>query len=160
MKCAAFKVQLEEWLERGGAAALPGALRAHADGCARCRQGVEAALRSRVLLRALGRGVATEPSPYFAECVRARIQAAKRVQAWGQAWGWMSGLRVAGRDLVLATALFGLMLGSFIYNFQRTERPNSDEAMALDVPHTNPMHPADDHVRPRAADAMLSLMNP
>ncbi|MGH9393816.1 MAG: hypothetical protein ACRD1E_06565, partial [Terriglobales bacterium] len=67
---------------------------------------------------------------------------------------------VRSRDLVLASALFAATLSSFVYNFRRTERPNADEAMVLDVPHLNPMHPADDHVRPQLADVMLNLMNP
>lgn len=153
MKCAACEVTLEEWMEIGEGQLLPAELQEHIAGCVRCRSRVQAALRSRVLLRSLRAKEETVDSPYFA----ARVLAGIRQQARKPGWG---GLRVAGRDLVLATALFGAMLGSFIYNFQRTERPNSDEAMALDVPHTNPMHPADDHARPRPADAMLSLMNP
>lgn len=157
MKCKVFEVTLEEWLEQGKGAALPQEMREHSAGCPRCRQGAEAALRSRILLSALREDGSQPDAAGFAERVAARIQQ-RGERAWGRAL-W-PGLRVAGRDLVLATALFGAMLGSFIYNFQRTERPNSDEAFALDVPHTNPMHPADDHARPRPADAMLSLMNP
>ncbi|MGH9466215.1 MAG: hypothetical protein ACRD1Y_02555 [Terriglobales bacterium] len=96
---------------------------------------------------------AAAPDPWFTKRVLARIE---RQSARTGRLQW----RIAGRDLALASMLFAATLGTFLYDFHRVERPNADEAIVLDVPHLNAMHPADSHVKPRLADAMMNLMNP
>lgn len=148
---------VEDFLERQPAPGteLPAGLAEHAAGCRACATQIENALRSHWLLQAL-QAEAEPADDYFGTRLRARLEALQAARRRG----WMRGLSVAGRDLALAAALFATMLGSFLYNFQRTERPNADEAMALDVPHLNPMHPSDDHLRPKPVDVMVNLMNP
>lgn len=159
MSCREFLGLLEDYLaQHPGSApgAVPIRMGGHAQTCRRCQKRWETAVRSRGLLAGLRSNEEPPSDPYFLGRVRARIreQEARRANAG------LRGLHVAGRDLVIAAALFATTLGSFVYNFRRTERPNADEAIVLDVPHLNPMHPSDDHVRPKAADVMLSLMNP
>lgn len=160
MKCKHFIVALEDYLGRHPGellAELPSPLRSHASACARCEHRSRVAFRSRRLLAELRPGDEPCPDPYFFTRLQARIAAQQ--QHPPVRFG-LRGWQVAGRDLTLAAILFAGTLGSFLYNFHRIESPNADEAMVLDVPHTNPMHPSDDHQRPQLADAMLSLMNP
>jgi len=150
--CREFVLALEEHLAlHPGAlpADIPAPLGLHAAGCSACAQRWHTAGQSRSLMAAL-RGPAVVDDPFFWTRLQARMDGPSRQRSF----------RVGGRELVLASALFAVTLGSFVYNFRRTERPNADEAIALDVPHLNPMHPADDHVRPQMADVMLNLMNP
>ncbi|MGH9478435.1 MAG: hypothetical protein ACRD1A_04325 [Terriglobales bacterium] len=128
----------------------------HLETCRHCQADWERAARSRVLLaslRAEPDASATEPDPWFARRVLARIE---RESARPGRLKW----KIAGRELALASMLFAATLGTFIYDFHRVERPNADEAIVLDVPHLNPMHPADSHLQPRMSDVMLNLMNP
>lgn len=155
-KCREFKVALETAWDRHGELTPPEGWSHHLQRCSHCQADWERAARSRVLLANLRPEAATggsEPDPWFTRRVMARIerQAAGRGQLQ-----W----RIAGRDLALASMLFAATLGTFLYDFHRVERPNADEAIVLDVPHLNPMHPADSHARPRLADAMMNLMNP
>ena len=161
MKCKQFVVALEDYLGRHSgvlAAELPHALQPHASACRRCQQRWSTAARSRLLLGGLRHPPEAEPAldPYFFTRLQARIHAQQHAPSLFGLRGW----QIAGRDLVLAAVLFAGTLGSFLYNFHRIETPNADEAMVLDVPHLNPQHPSDDHVRPKLADAMLNLMNP
>lgn len=161
-QCRQFIVALEDYLARhpnSVAEAPPARLAEHADHCAKCQERWRVATRSRSLLASL-RHPAEPGSEAFDAHFLTRLNARVREQERQIAARGFFGLRVAGRDLTLAALLFACTLGSFVYNLQRTERPNADEAMVLDVPHLNPMHPADDHVHPQLADAMLSLMNP
>lgn len=159
MQCTEFILALEDHLacHPGPAGAEPPLrLRDHAEACWRCRDRWHTAAGSRLLLAELREPAQpTELPPYFLTRLRAEISRQSQPLPRG-----FRGLRIAARDLVVAALLFTGALGSFLYNFQRTERPNADEAMVLDVPHLNPAHPADDHIRPRNADVMLSLMNP
>ncbi|MGH9482337.1 MAG: hypothetical protein ACRD1L_09620 [Terriglobales bacterium] len=161
--CKQYVVALEDYLARHpGAlsASPPPPLASHAATCHACQRSWLTAARSRSLLASVRAGGEPEPgadgTAYFLTRLHARI----REQEGRKAHAGLRGLRIAGRDLALAGVLFAFTLGSFVYNFQRTERPNADEAMVLDVPHLNALHPSDDHVRPQLADAMLNLMNP
>ncbi|HUX67105.1 MAG TPA: hypothetical protein VMV31_06425 [Terriglobales bacterium] len=162
MKCKQFVVALEDYLGRhpGALAAdLPHALQPHASACPRCQRRWSTAARSRLLLGGLRpspEAVEAGLDPFFLTRLQARIYAQEHAPALFGLRGW----QIAGRDLVLAAVLFAGTLGSFLYNFHRIETPNADEAMVLDVPHLNPQHPSDDHVRPKLADVMLNLMNP
>ena len=158
MNCSQFVLELEEDLAAhpGLPEAIASRLAAHANGCEGCRQHWQTAVETRSLLSGLRRLDAGVPDPGFAANVGNRILARKARSAW-ERW---RGLTIARRDLVVATVLFVITLGSFVYNFTHIERPNMDEAFALDVPHLNPQHPSDDHLRPRNADAMLNLMTP
>jgi len=132
--------------------AVPATLELHASNCPACAGRWREAARSRSLLAALRSqtSAAAMEDGYFWTRLQAALEAAPRRRL----------IPVGGRDLVLASTLFAVTLGSFLYNFRRIERPNADEAIVLDVPHLNPMHPSDDHVRPQLADVMLNLMNP
>lgn len=159
MKCSQFIVALEEYLARHPGSppdSVPAQWEPHVQACDRCQRRWETAARSRRLLVGLGSVAEPASDPYFLTRVQARI---REMQAHQAAAG-LRGLHVAWRDVIIASALFASTLGSFVYNIRRTERPNADEAIVLDVPHLNPMHPSDDHIRPKAADVMMSLMNP
>lgn len=160
--CRQFVVEAEDFLATHPEAApleVPPALRPHAAACRGCQARWLEASRSRRLLTPLREQAAAQrvPDPHFLTRVRGRIQLC---QAQPSGWRDWLGLNIAARDLVIAAVLFFCTLSAFIYNFHRIERPNADEAMVLDVPHTNPQHPSDDHVRPGMADVMLNLMNP
>ena len=160
--CRQFAVDAEQFLAThpGPAPAEPPVqLRNHAAQCATCRVRWQDASRSRRLL-APWRELAAEKShvdPHFLTRLRVHI---RQQQARPAGWRALRRLDVAGRDLRIAAVLFLCTLSAFVYTFQHIERPNADEAMVLDVPHLNPQHPSDDHVRPRMADVMLNLMNP
>ncbi|MGH9476985.1 MAG: hypothetical protein ACRD1C_11730 [Terriglobales bacterium] len=150
--------ELEEYLTRhpdagGGleAGQAPGGLEGHFRACRECRQRWRVTMASRMLLTSLRSPGGLLADPYFYGRVRARIEALAPAQRW---------VEIRWRHLVLASLLFATALGSFVYNIQRTETPNADEAMVLDVPHLNPQHPEDSHLQPRLADVMLNLMNP
>jgi len=159
MKCRQFIVGVEEYLARHPGTPsrqVPLQLADHAEGCVGCRERWRVAVQSRVLLAGLRPESEPTPVPFFATRVQARIREQQTRQS---ASNW-AGMNVAWKDLIIAGVLFASTLGSFVYNFRRVERPNVDEAIVLDVPHLNPQHPADDHVTPKPADVMLSLMNP
>jgi hypothetical protein len=157
-KCQEFVLGIEDYLAQhpGPEAQLPSRLEAHAQRCGRCREGWERAQRSRRLLAAVR--VEGEPpaEPFFLTRVQARIE----VEARRRTKAGLLGRPVRWRDVAIAGALFAATLCTFVYDVHRTERPNADEAIALDVPHLNPNHPAGSHVKPKLADAMLNLMNP
>lgn len=158
--CRSFVLQLEEYLARhpdaltAGSGAVPAQLAPHAQRCRSCRQRWRAAAASRTLLSPLRPPGEPATDPLFYGRLRARI-ATLEATRWHPGWA-----EVRLRHLVLASVLFIAALGSFVYNLHRTETPNADEAMVLDVPHINPQHPADSHAQPRLADVMLNLMNP
>lgn len=152
-ECRRFIREAEDFLAThpGTLGCTPARLGPHLGSCRACTHRWRVMLASHCLLSSLQAEKEPAADPYFYERVRARIQALQpRYRRTEIRW----------LHLALAAALFVAALGSFAYNLHRTEMPNADEAMALDVPHLNPQHPADSHVRPRLADAMLNLMNP
>lgn len=160
--CRQFVAAVEEFFDTHPAARPlepPPLLQEHVAGCPACRSRWQQACQSRRVLdplRQTGREL-EEADPAFLLRLHRRIQ---QQQARAAGWRGLFRLNIATRDLVLAAVLFLCTLGAFVYNFHRIERPNADEAMVLDVPHTNPQHPSDDHVQPGMADVMLNLMNP
>jgi hypothetical protein len=158
-KCRAFVLAVEDYLAQHPASQpqLPSRLEAHARDCARCRRGWETARQGRQLLAAIRVEGERPTEPFFLTRVQARI--AQEEQRRAQAAGFL-GRPVRWRDVAIAGAFFAATLCTFVYDVHRTEAPNADEAIALDVPHLNPNHPAGSHVRPKLADAMLNLMNP
>ncbi len=157
-KCRAFIMGMEEYLAQhaGPEPQLPSRLAAHAERCPACRGGWQDALRSRQLLAGLRLEGEPPAQPFFLARVRVRIQE----EAERRARSRLLGRPVRWRDVAIAGALFAATLCTFVYDVHRTERPNVDEAMVLDVPHLNPNHPAASHVKPKLADVMLNLMNP
>lgn len=152
-ECRRFIREAEDFLAThpGALEATPARLVRHLGTCPPCMHRWRVMLASHCLLGSLQAEKEPAADPYFYERVRARIQALQPRYRRAEI-RWL--------HLALAAALFIAALGSFAYNLHRTEMPNADEAMALDVPHLNPQHPADSHLRPRLADAMLNLMNP
>jgi len=151
-KCHQFAMEVEAYLDRhpGPApVAVPSQLAAHAGECTTCAEAWTQAAASRTLLSHLAEAPVSEDTTYLATRVRALI--ADRERRY---------LPVAWKEMAVAAVLFAFTLGSFVYNIRRTESPNIDEAIALDVPHLNPQHPSDDHQRPGRADVMLTLMQP
>ena len=154
MKCRQVQLDFEGRLD-----AVPGSsseplgrdLQAHLESCARCAAEVTAAQQSQWLLGALRREGEPPADPYFFT----RLQARLRTEARPSITFWHLG--VGRRDLLVATLIFLVSLGSFVYDVHRIEQPNADEAIALDVPHVNVQHPADDH-RADSQDVMLSLL--
>jgi hypothetical protein len=157
-KCHQFVLGIEDYLAQhpGPDVSLPSRLERHALRCRSCRKGWEEARRSRRLLAQLRLEGEPPAEPFFLTRVQARIEA----EARRRAHSGLLGRPVRWRDVAIAGALFAATLCTFVYDVQRTERPNADEAIALDVPHLNPNHPAGSHVKPKLADAMLNLMNP
>ncbi|MGH9412447.1 MAG: hypothetical protein ACRD0Y_01785 [Terriglobales bacterium] len=153
VECRSFVRAAEEFLAShpGAVTYTPARLASHLERCRRCLQRWQSALASRELLTSLRSEGELAADPYFYSRLRTRIGAMRRRSGMAEI-RWL--------HLALAMALFFVALGSFAYNLHRTETPNADEAMALDVPHINPQHPADSHAQPRLADAMLNLMNP
>ncbi|TAN21804.1 MAG: hypothetical protein EPN33_09070 [Acidobacteria bacterium] len=151
--CRRFIREAEDFLAThpGAAGGAPVRLAPHLGICRLCTRRWQVMLASHSLLHRLQAEKEPAADPYFYERLRARIQTLQPRYRRAEI-RWL--------HLALAAALFVAALGSFAYNLQRTEMPNADEAMALDVPHINPQHPADSHVQPRLADAMLNLMNP
>ncbi|MGH9488421.1 MAG: hypothetical protein ACRD04_12645 [Terriglobales bacterium] len=133
------------------AASPPEALGPHVEQCRRCGQRWTVAARSRKLLAPLQRSGEPPADPNFYARLRARIEGLE--PRWRRA-------EIRWRHVVLAGVLFAMALGAFVYDMHQVETPNADEAMVLDVPHINPNHPVDSHVRPQLADAMENLMNP
>ncbi|MGN6592636.1 MAG: hypothetical protein ACTHJX_07050 [Terriglobales bacterium] len=153
-KCRSYVLAVEEFLDKHPGA-LPPAPAAgwahHGEICPACRQHWQVAATSRQLLS----GLQPQPlrsDPYFVQRLQARLAPPSAP--------WLGGLRVGWRGLAVAATLFAVTATSFAYDLHRTESPNSDEAMVLDVPHVNALHPSDDHLRPSLSDAMLNLMNP
>ena len=157
MKCGDFVLELEEFLAAhpGAPGTMPAHLKVHAEVCGACTARWRTAARSRLLLMELRPPEPPAADPYFLNRVRARIQAQR-----GRPFATLAGLRVAWKDLIVAGALCAVTLGAFVYNLRRTERPNADEAIVLDVPHIDPHHPADSHRQPQTADALVSLIYP
>ena len=154
LSCRPFLLQLEEFLDQhpGPLPSLPpGEWGHHSRHCSACLERWRTAARSRILLAGLQAPPAA-PDPYFFQRLQTRLAPQPRP--------WLGGLRISWRSLTLAGTLFAVTATSFAYDLHRTETPNADEAMVLDVPHVNAMHPSDDHVRPTLSDAMLNLMNP
>ncbi|MGH9468045.1 MAG: hypothetical protein ACRD1Y_11895 [Terriglobales bacterium] len=152
--CRKFILAAEEFLDgHSGPAPLPipASMNSHLASCTACRERWATVLRSRSLTLSLQTGEEPALDPYFYDRLRARIAAARHGRAR---------FEIRWRHVVLACALFLACLSSFAYDMHRTETPNADEAIALDVPHINPQHPSDSHLHPRLADAMLNLMNP
>lgn len=155
MKCGQFMRACEEYLDlhRDPSPRLPARLAEHVQTCRRCQSRWQTTVRARGLLALLRPEGELAPDPDFLARVRARIRDRQMRRRW-------MAMRVAWRDLVIALVLFVSAAGLFTYNLRRTEQPNMGEAMALDVPHINPEHPADSHQKPQAADVLLNLMNP
>ena len=152
MRCRQFAIEVEGYLDRhpGPApASVPTQFAGHARECAACAGAWAQAAASRSLLASMADATTPNDIPFMSARVHALI--ADRERRF---------LPVAWREMVVAAALFAVTLGSFVYNIRRTERPNIDEAIALDVPHLNPLHPSDDHLHPGNADVMLILMRP
>jgi hypothetical protein len=153
-KCRSYVLALEEFLDQhpGELPPAPAAEWArHGETCRACRRHWQVAAASRHLLSGLP-AQPLRPDPYFLTRLQARLAPQPRP--------WLGGLRVGWRGLAVAATLFAVTATSFAYDLHRTESPNADEAMVLDVPHVNALHPSDDHLRPSLSDAMLNLMNP
>lgn len=156
MRCSGFVRALEDYLaSHPDAVQVNGQLGAHAVGCPRCQQRLELALRSRVVLSALRTPPAEGVDPYFLTRLQARIEGERRRRS-----GTPFRRPLAWRDLAVATMLLVVSLTSFVYDVHRTEAPNVDEAMVLDVPHVNFRHPSLDHRHVTTSDVLMSLLNP
>lgn len=156
MRCSGFIRRLEEYLaSHPDSLRVNGELGAHAAGCRRCAQALETALLSRALLASLREPLVEETEPAFFTRLHAHIDAESAQRARG-----FLQRPLAWRDLVAATLLLVVSLGSFVYDVQHTETPNVDEAMVLDVPHVHARHPSLDHLHATPTDVLLSLLNP
>lgn len=156
MSCSRFVRGLEEYLDsHPETLQVNGELGAHASRCRRCRSVMDDALRSRLLLVSLRAPQEESTDPYFLTRLHARIEAESAQRPLG-----FLQRRLAWRDVLAATLLFAVSLGSFVYDVHHTETPNVDEAMVLDVPHVHPQHPLLDHRHTTPTDVLLSLLNP
>lgn len=156
MRCSGFIRALEDFLaSHPDAVSVNGQVAAHAAGCQRCQQRLQWALQSRMVLSTLRTPPAEGVDPYFLTRLQARIESERRRRL-----GSLLQRPLAWRDLAVATMLLVVSLTSFVYDVHRTETPNVDEAMVLDVPHVNFRHPSLDHRHVTASDVLLSLLNP
>src|SRR6185312_9766144 len=128
--CRRFILEIEDLLDRGSAcdSARDSRVPQHAHACASCGDRWRAAQLSRRLLAGIEPPNRTA-DPYFWTRLQARLHPV-RLPRW-------SGVGAKARDWAMASALFAATLGLFVYNIKRTEVPNANEAMALDVPHLN-----------------------
>jgi hypothetical protein len=157
MTCRQFRLASEEFLDRHGNPSPgppPAELQHHITACVTCAGQWERALKSRVLLASLR---APEPpvDPYFMQRLQAHLQAATAArEAIRRPWQ----LAVGMRQFVAVASIFVVTIAMFVFDMARIERPNVDEAIVLDVPHADALHPADDHLRVDRADVILSLL--
>ena len=156
MTCRNFRTALEEYFDTrpavgpSASGGLSRDLSDHVRTCKHCAGEYRDAVRSRILLSSLKDEAQPQADPYFFTRLQARIrEQARSFSVWR--------LPLGVRDVVAVVAVFLIMLGTFIFNFQRLESPNIDEAIAVDVPHVNALHPSDDH-QPHSEDVMLSLL--
>ncbi len=154
MKCRSFILELEGYLDLHPECVgrpLSAPLEQHLDQCGSCREGAEAALRSRVLLRSV-QDPAAAADPYFYTRLKPRLEAAQQLRT--RVKPWVLSLRRPGRDLVFASAALMFLLAGFVHNVRTTERTDASEAMALDAPHGN-----FDHQQVRQNDILATLVN-
>lgn len=156
MRCSRFKRGLEDYLaNHPDSLQVNGALGVHAARCLRCRVLLDDAMRSRLLLSALRIPREETVDPYFLTRLHARIA----TESTGRSYRFLE-RHLAWPDVLAATLLFAVSLGSFVYGVHHTEAPNVDEAMVLDVPHIHPQHPLLDHRHTTPTDVLYSLLNP
>jgi hypothetical protein len=157
MKCRSFIPALEEYFDTHPDATstqqLSRELASHVGVCAECKASYRQALQSRVLLASLRASRRPDSEdPYFLTRVKARIAAQQARRFWPFVVAW--------RDVITAVAIFLITLGTFVYDIHRVETPHADEAIAVDAPHVNTAHPADDHEIASAQDVMVTLLTP
>lgn len=154
MTCRHFQITLENYLESHAEPPLPpitGESGRHMKECPSCAVAFDRALRSRRLLHTLRQDASPYADAYFLTRLRARIEAASEPRP-----AWPAVLR-PGRELLVASCLFLLTLGTFVYNVHRVEAPSIGEAIALDAPHVHARHPNLDH-HLRKVDLLLSVL--
>lgn len=137
---------------------LPAPIREHAAVCSACALRLQSALESRELLAALLPEADLEPAvdPYFYGKLRAQIGSKREVPRRS-----LRSLGVLWRDVAVAGLVFAATLSTFLYGLSRTEVPNADSAIAVDVPSTNPyLTPERLNGRATPVDVMVSVLLP
>lgn len=104
-------------------------LEAHLGGCAACREALDEARRSSVLVKAMfawDDSDQPQPAPGFYVQVRERIEAAKAASRW-----WI--LHPAFRQVAFASMMFVALVGGYFWTLHVTELASGSAELMLDM---------------------------